>query len=202
MKPKDLTIVPCALIEVRDFVERNHYSHNINGVKVTQCFKVLYADQLVGAVIFGQMSTTAWKKFGSKESEVLELRRLVLLDEAERNSESYVIGFTLRWIKDNLPEVKIIVSYADPMHNHIGTIYKATNFVYQGCSGKDKGFRDIETGKVYHSRALRTKYKGKYKPFVERLRNKKQLGLLEEVELPGKHCYTYAYQRGKQKNEV
>lgn len=191
IKARELLIEPCSIKDIRPFIETHHYSHNINGVKITYCFRVLYQNQLVGGVIFGAMSTTAWKRFSNKESQVLELRRLVLLDNVGRNSESRVIGWVLRWLRKNAPEISIIVSYADPAYNHTGIIYKASNFQYQGLSGKDKGYRDPETGRVYHSRALRTKYKGDFKPFVKILREKLKAGKLEIVELPGKHCYTY-----------
>jgi hypothetical protein len=191
MKARDLIIEPCALSEIRSFVETNHYSHSVNGVKISQCFKVLHDGMLVGGVIFGALSTTAWKKFGAKETDVLELRRLVLLDEAERNSESRVIGFCLRWVRKNMSTVKTIVSYADPAHGHEGVIYRASNFSYVGKTPSDKGFTDPETGKTYHSRALRTKYNGTYKPFAMRLRDKLAKGQLVERVLPGKHCYTY-----------
>lgn len=46
-------------------------------------------------------------------------------------------------------------------------------------------------GKEYHSRALRTKYNGKLKPFAERLNEMNKQGLLRVVEVPGKHIYTY-----------
>ena len=52
-------------------------------------------------------------------------------------------------------------------------------------------------GRLYHSRALRTKYNGDFKPFVKRLRKLQEAGLLTEVAVPGKHIYTYALQ-GKQ----
>ena len=53
-------------------------------------------------------------------------------------------------------------------------------------------------GRLYHSRALRTKYNGDFKPFVKRLRKLQEDGLsLTEVAVPGKHIYTYALQ-GKQ----
>ena len=191
MKARELITEACDLKDIRVFVETHHYSRSVNGVKIRQCFKVMHEGRLVGGVIFGALSTTAWKKFGTAETDVLELRRLVLLDEAARNSESRVVGFCLRWVKQNIPEVRIVVSYADPAHGHTGVIYRASNFKYVGKSASDKGFTDIETGKTYHSRALRTKYKGHYKPFVCRLRQKQKNGLLVETVLPGKHCYTY-----------
>lgn len=198
MKARELLIEPCELKHIRSFVEQNHYSRSVNGVKIKQCFKVMYGDIIVGAVIFGALSTTAWKKFSAKEQSVLELRRLVLLDEVGHNSESRVVGFCLRWIKRNIPQTQTIVSYADPAFGHQGTIYRASNFKYVGMTASDKGFTDPETGKTYHSRALRTKYKGRYKPFVMRLREKQEKGLLLETTLPGKHCYVYDFKRHQQ----
>jgi hypothetical protein len=195
IRASELTVSPANSADVRGFIEEHHYSKSINGVKITQCFKVVHNGMLVGAVLFGQLSTTAWKKFGDKEEQVLELRRLVLLDFAGRNSESFTVGFCLRWIKKNLPEVTTIVSYADPEYGHTGVIYRASNFQLVGMTPSDKGFYDPETGKTYHSRAMRTKYKGDYKPFVKRLRAKLEQGKLETKILGGKYCYVYKFNR-------
>lgn len=195
IKARDLKIEKCELSDIRSFVELNHYSHNVNGVKISHCFKVTHENVLVGGVIYGQMSTTAWKKFADIEYKVLELRRLVLIDSAGKNSESRVVGQTLRWVKENDTRVEVVVSYADPNHGHTGTIYKASNFTYKGLSASDKGYLDPESGKTYHSRALRTKYKGDYKPFVKRLRAKLEKGELKEIVLKGKHCFVYKFNR-------
>ena len=194
MKARELKIRECDRREISEFIETHHYSKSINGVKSSACFAVEYEGRLVGAVLYGQMSTTAWKRFGDNEKEVMELRRLVLLDECPFNSESRVVGWTIRWIRRECRDVKVIVSYADPNHGHTGVIYKAANFQLYGMSGKDKGFRDVESGKIYHSRALRTKYKGDYKPFVKRLRQRLEDGLLEPIELKPKYCYTFNLQ--------
>ena len=204
IKARDLFISPCNATNVgfRSFIKRHHYSKSINGVKITQCFKVEYKEKIVGAVLFGQLSTTSWKKFGKSEAEVLELRRLVLLDECGKNSESRVVGFCLRWISKNLKNVKVIVSYADPMHGHSGVIYRASNFIFLGMTPDDKGFYDPESNKIYHSRAMRTKYKGEYKPFTERLRAKLKSGLLKEIILKGKFCYIYKIKKEKANGKV
>lgn len=188
---KALKVKLCSTDYIREFVETNHYSHSINGVKISYCFSVTYKDRLVGAVIFGAMSTTAWKRFADSENKVIELRRLVLLDEAGRCSESRVISKCIKLVKRADRDLEVIVSYADPLYGHTGIIYKASNFEYLGLGNKDKGYLDPETGKTYHSRALRTKYKGEYKPFVKRLREKLEQGLLTPITLPPKHCYVY-----------
>ncbi|MCK4957764.1 MAG: hypothetical protein KAT00_00150 [Planctomycetes bacterium] len=195
MKARELTIEPCDVRTVRAFIETNHYSKSINGVKISQCFAVTFEGVLVGAVLFGGLSTTAWKRFATSEREVLELRRLVLIDECPKNSESRTIAACLKWLSKNMPEVTTVVSYADPMFGHSGVVYRASNFRDDGTTPDDWGFLDPETGKTYHSRALRTKYKGEFKPFVRRLRAKLDAGLLVKTRLLGKHRYVYDLRR-------
>lgn len=124
---------------VRDFIEKHHYSHNINGLMSSYCFGMYdQEDEMVGAMIYGKLGmANAWKKYGSSIDEVMELRRLVLVDDTPKNSESYFIGRTLRWLKANT-EVKTIVSYADPNYGHSGVIYRATNFEHVGMTASGK----------------------------------------------------------------
>ena len=89
------------------------------------------------------------------------------------NAQSYFIGKTQRWLKKNT-NYKIIVSYADAYHGHRGTIYKATNFKYEGLTSPG---RLIQYGdKTYHDKAIRTKYKNKLKPFAQKLRDALESG--------------------------
>ena len=68
--------------DVRDFVEQHHYSHSINGLRISYCFGLYDGDTLVGAMLYGGLAmANAWKKYGDKETDVLELRRLVLIDD-------------------------------------------------------------------------------------------------------------------------
>ncbi len=191
----DYTVSPVPLSYVRDFIENNHYSKSVNGCKVTQCY-ALYDDvYLIGAILFGELSTTAWKKYGDSEKDVIELRRLCTLDTCAKNTESWFISRALKHLKSIYP-YKVCISYADPYHNHVGYVYQASNWAYLGTTNKDKLLKSPD-GRLYHSRALRTKYKGKYKPFVLKLRELYDNGLLEEIEVPGKHIYLYNL-KGKQ----
>ena len=183
-------VVACEPVrDLRPFIEANHYSKSINGCKVAYAFSLRLDGVLVGAALFGPLSTTAWKKYGESERDVVELRRLVCLDECPRNTESSFIAKCLKYIKRN-SSYKICVSYADPYHGHVGIIYQAANWSYLGQTAADVMLRTPE-GRLYHSRALRTKYKGEYKPFVRKLREMKDNGLLSEIAVPGKHVYTY-----------
>lgn len=176
--------------EVKAFIEAHHYSHSINGLKVSFCYALYEDARMVGACLVGGLSTTSWKRYGCNEREVVELRRLVTLDDTPKNTESSFVAACLAHLKQNT-QYRVVVSYADPFYGHRGVVYQAANFIYLGETSTDTAYMDVDTGKTYHSRALRTQYKGEYKPFVKRLREKYFAGKLREVTLPGKHIYVY-----------
>jgi len=92
--------------------------------------------------------------------------------------------------------VKKIISYADPFYGHVGAVYQASNWVYLGVTNKDVVLV-TKSGKRYHSRAMRTKYKGELKPFAKRLKQLDEKGLLKRIKVRGKHVYSYSL-KGKQ----
>jgi len=176
-----------SLKDIRTYIETNHYSKSVNCLKISYCFKIINdKGETVGASIYGQQSTTAWKRYVEKEEDLLELRRLCTTDKT-KNLLSEFVEFCNRYIKKN-SKVKLLLSYADPYNGHVGTIYQATNWIYLGETSSDILLRTPE-GKIYHSRAMRTKYKGEFKPFALRLQLLEQQGLLEKVQVPGKHIY-------------
>lgn len=181
---------------VRDFIEQHHYSHNINGLMSSYCFAMYDQQQrMVGAMIYGKLGmANAWKKYGKSIDEVMELRRLVLVDDTPKNSESYFIGRTLRWLKANTA-VTTIVSYADPNYGHSGVIYRATNFEHAGMTAPGKVI--IWNGKKYHDKAIRTKYKGELKPFAKRLRQALEDGEAHYAKQLPKHIYVKNLRPGK-----
>lgn len=175
--------------DIRDFIETNHYSGNINGCITDYCFALFHEDKMIGAMFYGKMAMAGqWKRFGSCESEVIELRRLCCIDDTPKNTESYFIGNTLRWLKKNT-DISVVVSYADAEYGHTGTIYKASNFAMNGFR---KGAKVIlYNGKHYHDKTIRTKYKGELKPYAKRIKDALERGDAEYKETKGKYCYVY-----------
>jgi len=171
MNIKEMEVQPVKRSEIRSFIETWHYSKSINGVMDSYCFGLFYNGVLIGAMIYGRLGmANAWKKYGEKEEDVIELRRLCCIDDTPKNTESYFIGHTLRWLRDNT-DIKTIVSYADCNYGHEGIIYKATNFTLLGKSSPGKIIVTDE-GRIYHDKAIRTKYNGKLKPFAQALKEK------------------------------
>ena len=128
MSVKDFVVTPCDRQEIKEFIEYWHYSNNVNGVNSPYCFKLLDKGDLIGAMMYGWISMAGvWKKYVSEEKHLIELRRLCCIDDTPKNTESYFIGRTLRWMKNNT-DIKKVISYADKTYNHEGGIYKASNF--------------------------------------------------------------------------
>lgn len=189
MKVKDMVVLPCLRSEIKDFIEENHYSKSINGCMSSYCFKLMYDGVMIGAAFFGGLAmANQWKRFSETADDVIELRRLCCVDDTPKNTESYFIGAMLRWLKKHT-SIRVVVSYADQEHNHVGTIYKASNFEYWG---KQKGAKVIDYGdKVYHDKAIRTKYKGELKPFAKRLKEAVDAGIATYRDTAGKHTFVY-----------
>lgn len=186
---KDFTVVRCERSEIKDFIEKWHYSKSINGLMSDYCFKLMDGDELIGAMIYGRFAmANVWKKYGENSEDVIELRRLCCIDDTPKNTESYFIGNTLRWLKKNT-KIKTVISYADPEYGHEGVIYRASNFRNIGKTSAGKVI--IYNGKKYHDKSIRTKYKGKLKPFAIELIGALESGDAFYKRTEGKYIYEY-----------
>ena len=183
-------VILCTRKEISDFVEKWHYSHNMNGLIADYCFKLVdFSDKLIGACVFGRIAMAGvWKKYVSNEYELTELRRLVCIDDTPKNTESFFIGKCLRWLKKNTL-LTTIISYADKTFGHTGVIYQASNFDLIGETKPGKVI--MYNGKRYHDKTIRTKYKGKLKPFALKIKEALENGLAEYQITKPKNIYIY-----------
>lgn len=189
MKTKNFKVENCDRNTIKEFIEKWHYSHNINGLSCTYCFKLFYNGEIIGACIFGQIAMAGvWKKYADKKEELIELRRLCCIDATPKNTESYFIGKCLSWLKNNT-EIKTVISYSDLTYNHTGIIYKASNFKLIGQTHPGKVI--MYQGKRYHDKTIRTKYKGKLKPFAKRIKDALKTGEAFYTATKCKNIYIY-----------
>jgi|TARA_Y100000114_G_scaffold142675_1_gene149475 hypothetical protein len=189
MSAKKYKVKLCDRKYIKDFIETWHYSKNINGLKSNFCFGLFNNNNLIGAMIYGQIAmANVWKKYVQKENQLIELRRLCCIDKTLKNTESYFIGYTLRWLKKNTEYVKVI-SYADTDYNHQGIIYQASNFKFKGMTNKGKVI--VYNNKIYHDKTIRTKYKGKLKPYAKKIKEALDNGRAYYKDTLGKKIYIY-----------
>lgn len=189
MTVKAYTVKLVQRCDIRDFIEKWHYSGTINGCIADYCFALYDNEEMIGAMFYGRMAMAGqYKRFSTNPEEVIELRRMVCIDSAPKNTESYFIGKTLRWLRLDT-KIKVVVSYADAEYGHSGVIYKASNF---SLEGKRAGAKVILwNGKRYHDKAIRAKYNGELKPFAKRLVQALEDKEAVYITTAGKYCYVY-----------
>lgn len=142
--------------EAITFVKKHHYSKCCpNGF---YNFGLFYMDDLVGVAVFGQVigRNQAQYWYPASPERLIELRRLACIDETPKNTESYFIGYCLKWLKANTDNLAVI-SCADPNYGHEGTIYKASNFGLVGETLDDRA-RIMIDGRERHPKSLYNKH--------------------------------------------
>ena len=154
MKVSDFTVESVPRSAIQKFIEKWHYSHSTNGVQHTQCFALFDGMTMIGAMMYAlpSMKATAAKYNPINPDRCLELRRLCCIDDTPTNTESFFIGKTLRWLKQNT-EIEVIISYADLEQGHEGVIYKASNFIHLGNNGGARPRKDAASSQSPNSNA-------------------------------------------------
>ena len=117
-------------------------------------------EEMIGVIVYGDPIGRLTGQSISDEidrTEVLELTRLFIHDGYGSNIESWFISQSFNWLKKNMPEIKALISYASPVEGHCGTIYQATNWIYQGNNNRwNDGwlFKFEEDGRWKHGRTI------------------------------------------------
>jgi len=138
--------------EVAHMIQR-HYIGRWPGVCVL-ILALKRAGEAIGVIVFALPPRETMKRYGGM---TWELARLWLDDSVPKNAETYLIGRAVRYIRQHHPDVKALVSYADPSAGHAGTIYKAANWTPDGRTDQERktprfDYADAATGKRYSRR--------------------------------------------------
>lgn len=189
--------------DIKEFIEKWHYSKSINGCKSNYCYALYdHEEKIKGALFYGGMAmTNQWKKYGERENDVIELRRLCCVNDTPKNAESFLIGRSLRELKKdwcgktpgshNKLSGKVVVTYADKEYGHVGIVYKASNFKK---IGETKNQKVIVYGeRRYHDKTIRTKYRGKLKPYAQKIKTALEKKEAYYKKVKGKVIYIYKF---------
>ena len=139
--------------EARAFVVAHHYSGSFvaarRSVGLWRSRGPVWAPELVGVAVFSvgvqPRSITRW--LGLPPTQGIELGRFVLLDDVEANGETWFLRRAFESLRAELPEVRAVLAYSDPMPRadatgaltlpgHVGTIYQAHNGRYTGRASR------------------------------------------------------------------
>lgn len=178
-----LAVAFCSHEAARFAIEHWHYSRGTYSKRMPSGKLVKVGawehDAFVGAVVFSRGSAQAPKGWGVDQVEMCELSRLALRPGHEA-PVSTVLARALSLLKTANPGLRFVVSFADPADGHIGTIYKATNWLYTGESQSTTEWKI--GGRWHHTRGAWATVRGKTDSVPKRT-------------MRGKHRYVYPLDR-------
>lgn len=138
-----------------DMVRRYHYSNTLP--RLNKHYIGFWLDgRLVGLVTLGwgtRPEHTIRRIFPSLTTkDYFEIGRMVMTEEMPRNSESQMISDLCWYIRQEMPDVKVLFTWADGMVGKVGYVYQACSFHYIGYSGGEMYMMD---GRKMHVRSMK-----------------------------------------------
>jgi hypothetical protein len=140
------------------FISQYHYAGRLGKSGVNLGY--FLGDKLIAVIVYSHaVRQEVAVKQGMKYNQVRELSRLAIRPSYQmKNFASYIISRSINHIKNNHAEVKLLVSFSDSTYNHSGTIYKASNWIFDGIVHPDYWYVDND-GYVCHKKTLWNKAK-------------------------------------------
>ena len=110
--------------------------------------------KFIGVVMFSRgASSNLLKPYGLSQAEGCELTRVALTNH--QSPVSRIIRLAIQFLKRNSPDLRLVVSFADPQYGHHGGIYQAGNWLYVGDTAAGKEY--WHNGRRLHSRQVSEK---------------------------------------------
>ena len=139
---REMTVSRVSGADVNEFCRRWHYSNT--GGSMSWRYGLWDGFTLVGVVSYNLPTMPVCESvFGPDYwDSVCHMGRLVCADEAPRNTESRLIGESLRMLKLDKPQFRAVLTFAATGEGHVGYVYQATNALYCGKTGPRHYFID------------------------------------------------------------
>ena len=193
-KPK-LVVDWCSHEAAKYAVMKWHYSKKMPIGKLVK-IGVWESGKFCGAVIFSTgASAQLHKAFKLEREQVCELVRVAL--DAHAWETSKIVSIAIKMLKRSNQGTLLIVSFADPEQEHIGTLYQAGNWVYIGRSSRGLYYR-LPDGTLTHNRNMhgpvgsggkrQTWDRGRHAAI---LKDGLKSGQIQKVETEPKYKYVY-----------
>lgn len=170
MELDDLMVKEVGLNTARMFMEKHHYTGSIGNAAMSWGAYDQVSSRLVSVIsfhcpisenvrdsIFGsdvcgcrlvdpkecnRDDCDVWGNHHHLGDHVTELHRLATIDEAPKNTGSWIISEGLKRLKKKDAKYWAVVSFADTTEGHIGIQYQGSNFDFYGTTDKRKQYID------------------------------------------------------------
>lgn len=179
----NLKIDYCSHKAAKYAVENWHYSESMPyGKKVK--IGIWENGDFKGCIIYSRgASPHLFKKYNLTQTEGCELTRIAMRDHNVEVTKC--MSESRKLLRQKSPNLRLIMSFADPEQDHLGTIYQADNWFYLGTSDKNKDFKI--NGEVVHTRSVGQKYGTTDLDWIKQNVDPNA----ERVLLDGKHRYAF-----------
>jgi hypothetical protein len=145
----------CSYEAAKYAVKHWHYSRSLPCSKTAR-IGVWEDGNFIGVLVFAWGANLRLAgEFGLKMTECAELCRVAL--NKHQTPVSRIVTIALKMLKRTMPGIRLLVSYADPEHGHVGKIYQAMGWCYLGESMGPGGI--MLKGKPTHRRTINSKYR-------------------------------------------
>lgn len=125
-----------------------HYSKSMPAGKVVK-IGAWEDGKFIGVVLFSRgANNNIGSPFALDAINICELTRIALTKHSAPVSK--IAAIAMRFLRNNSPGLRLIVSYADPMQGHHGGIYQAGGWLYIGKSQAQQEV--MHNGKIMHKR--------------------------------------------------
>jgi hypothetical protein len=185
-----ILVAQCDSRAARYAVENWHYSKTLPVGKMIR-YGIWDDGGFVGAVLYSRgASPGLGRAYGVAAHEVAELARVALC--AHEFPVTQIVAQSLKMLKRDNPGLRLVLSFADPEHGHVGKIYQAGNWIYLGRTGSAPVFVDY-AGKRFHQRVVEANSTNKQ--FGKRQANAVRRADLTKIFTEPKYRYGYPLDR-------
>lgn len=141
LRKEDFEVKPVSLKEARNLVENYHYAKGASNTAVAThgLYRIGDPECLGVAWWLPPTKAAALATYPDNWRGVLALSRLVIKPDVPKNACSFMLSRSMKLIDRTL--WPCLVTYADDWQGHVGTIYKATNWVYLGQTKPQPTYR-------------------------------------------------------------
>lgn len=173
----------------KNFVENWHYANGMGNV-ATNVFGLYYKGDpytLHGVSVWNPPPAGAAKSVSPNHRGVLSLSRFCLRDDRPENSGSFLISQSIKKLDNRWG---MLLTYADTALNHDGGLYRASNWNYNGLTGKNPRYIDPNTNRQVSRKSGKNNY------------NKKQMLDMGYIHDGNYAKHRYIYTRTNRKNII
>ena len=161
---KELTIAPATHEATKYACLHFHYAKLVPAGKLVK-HGVWEDGKFIGVVVYGDTPcSTMHTPYGLEYTQICELRRVALRQHTHNVTE--IISKSLKLLKKQNPNLELVVSYADTNQKHLGIIYQAGNWIYEGQTPPTSSI--LIKGEKIHSRTCGHRYGTSSLKFIQK----------------------------------